>query len=699
MNDTMPNKGPLMRRMTIAAAALLMAMSACSSASESTTTLVGGGSGLVSGGAGKVGGGASVHLVKGALSRFAACDDFLSYVKAEALERVGPYGLDWFYGSPWAFDAVRGLDGGLAVPEAASGESNSVNYSTTNNQELGVDEADVVKTDGSRIVALTNNILSIIDVTGSKPTLAGSLQLAPEHSVRDLFLHGDTVVLLGSSWGLVTPPRTESGVSSDAAEAIEPGIVAPDRYYGGSPIVTLTEVDISGEPTVRHTMQLDGSYISSRMIDGVARVVSTSGPTGFVWAYPEGDGLRAERDATAANRKIVEESTIANWVPYFVLTDAAGATIAEGPAIPCDRAQHPAEFAGFNMLSIVALDVSRGLGIVDSTGVLATGETLYSSRNSMYIATNGWSDIAVLEGGRPEIVSTDAGLRTQIHQFDISGKTTEYTATGSIPGFLLNQFAMSEHNGDLRVASTTSPNWWGQGNTRQESIVSVLRPSNGQLELIGQVDGLGRDEQIYSVRFLGDVAYLVTFRQVDPLFTIDLSDPTDPTVRGKLKIPGYSSYLHPISETLVLGIGQDATSEGRIEGTQVSLFDVSDLDNPRRIAKLTLADGSNSIAEYDHRAFLQWGSTVVLPITEYDYRQAKSEYFTGAIAIEIGEGNLTEIGRLSHPDAGSWDTGWNSAIIRSLVISDSVYTISNRGILQSDLATFGDVNWLDLSGR
>ena len=319
----------------------------------------------------------------------------------------------------------------------------------------------------------------------------------------------------------------------------------------------------------------------------------------------------------------------------------------------------------------------------------------------MYVATNAWLDPRIFndvdwEASVPDVLNE---TRTQIHQFDISGATTEYVATGSVRGYLLNQFAMSEHEGDLRVASTTAPNWWGGRAPQQESLVSVLHPDNGELELIGEIDGLGKDERIYSVRFLGDIAYLVTFRQIDPLFTIDLSDPENPELRGELKIPGYSSYLHPLSEGLVLGIGQDATDEGRILGSQVSLFDVSDLDNPTRIAKLTLGKDTNSIAEYDHKAFLQWGETVVVPITSYNWDDEKDGFFTGAVAIDTGDRDLSEITRLVHPDGDDWEWGWNSTILRSLVVGDSLYTLSNAGLMKSDLASFDTTHFLEFSLR
>ncbi len=689
-----------MRRTTLAITALMLALTSCSSATFTMSTTSKPPGGLIATGGGGVGGpGAAVNLVSGALVRFNACDDFLSHVKAEAVERVGPYGLDWHYGPLWGGDRLFAADMTMApmttapaVLEAAADAGGSDGFSTTNNQESGVDEADMVKTDGERIVTITNNYLSVIDVTGRKPELTGSMTLSPELSVRDMFLHGDTVILLGNTWGPM--PYVDIGFGVD-----EVGMAVEGYYGGGSPIVTLTEVDISDEPAVVTTLQLDGGYISSRMIDGVARVAITGGPTGFVWSYPEGNGLRAERAAIAANKEIIEQSTIENWVPYFILSDADGNVVDEGPAIACDRAHHPTEFAGFNMLSILTFDLDKGLEIVDSTGVLATGETVYASTNSIYVATNGWFDVAVLEGDAIDIEREFDGARTQIHQFDMSGVSTDYVATGSVPGYLLNQFAMSEHNGDLRVASTTSPNWWGRSGTTQESVVSVLRPDDGELELIGQVGGLGRDEQIYSVRFLGDVGYVVTFRQTDPFFTIDLSDPTDPVVRGELKIPGYSAYLHPVSDTLVIGIGQDATDTGGILGSQVSLFDVSDLDNPERIAKLTLGRDSNSTAEYDHRAFLLWEDTIVLPITEYGWRDGKDNFHTGAVAIEIDDGELIEIALITHPRGDDPHMGWNSQILRSLVIDDSLYTVSNEGVLQSDWFDFDDLAWLGFDIR
>ncbi len=243
------------------------------------------------------------------------------------------------------------------------------------------------------------------------------------------------------------------------------------------------------------------------------------------------------------------------------------------------------------------------------------------------------------------------------------------------------------------MASTTSPAWWGPVSD-SESLVTVLSQDRGELREIGSVDGLGETEQIYSVRFMGDTAYVVTFRQTDPLYTVDLSDPSDPRVVGELKILGYSAYLHPVGEDLLLGVGQDATETGRIQGTQISLFDVSDLSNPRRIDTITLSEGSNSEVEYDHHAFLYWPDTGLgmIPVQQWWWDDDKEGAFFGAVGFDVEDDDIDEITRISHPGSDDWDH--RSHIRRSIVIGNSVYTISGTGIMKSDLDTLAEESWL-----
>ncbi len=254
---------------------------------------------------------------------------------------------------------------------------------------------------------------------------------------------------------------------------------------------------------------------------------------------------------------------------------------------------------------------------------------------------------------------------------------------------------MDEHQGMLRVASTTTPNWWGSG-PDSESRVTVLSEDDDQLVAIGMVDGLGKTEQIYSVRFIGDVAYVVTFRQTDPLYTVDLSDPSDPEVVGELKIPGFSAYLHPLGPGLLMGVGQDATDQGRVLGSQVSIFDVSDPSDPVRLDTYTLSQGTNSQVEYDHHAFLYWNGLAMIPVQQWWWDGDKDEVFMGAVGLTVGDdGELTELGKVIHP-GGDEDWDWRAQIQRSIVVDDAVYTISSKGIMKSDLATLGTLEWLDL---
>ena len=569
------------------------------------------------------------------------------------------------------------FESALAAEDGAGRAAATVpDFSGTNVQVLGVDEPDMVKTDGKRIVALAEGVLVVVDVTGSEPEVESRLHIG-NLAVQSLFLSGDTVLMFGSAWGHQIPvPRIESDI--DVAPVFQ------------TPTMQVIEVDISDEAKIVRTLTVDGQFVSGRMVGDSVRLVLSSGPVGFQWSFPEGSGLRAERKAIEENREIIRNSTPENWIPYYLVTDGDGEVIDEGVLFDCDRAAHPEEFSGLNMLSVVTIDIGVGLDVTDSTGVLANGDTVYASAENLYVATQNWASWQWSRGqtdnaDEPNLVTTD------IHKFDISDPdTTEYLATGRVEGFLLNQFAMDEHKGMLRVASTTQPAWWGR-EFESQSMITVLAQVEGDLAEVGLVDGLGKTEQIYSVRFMGDVAYVVTFRQTDPLYTVDLSDPTSPEVVGELKILGYSAYLHPLGDGLLLGVGQDATETGRTQGTQISVFDVSNPADPRQVDKLTLSKGSNSEVEYDHHAFLYWEPTglVMIPVQQYWWDSEKESAFIGAIGLEVdSDGDLHEIRRVAHPGNEDWD--WRARIHRSIVIGDSVYTISSKGIMKSDLADLAE---------
>jgi hypothetical protein len=348
-------------------------------------------------------------------------------------------------------------------------------------------------------------------------------------------------------------------------------------------------------------------------------------------------------------------------------------------------------------VTVPATTVAPGVSTVDTT----------IPQTTTTATTPATSDVpdTVAETTTPETVAPETTIApevdpgpppTLIHQFQLGpGTEASYVASGEVAGRLLNQFAMSEFNGDLRVATTTDN--WGNFGDQSESTVFVLRPNGTDLEQIGSVGGLGKGEQIYSVRFIDDVGYVVTFRQIDPLYVIDLSDPTNPVLDGELKIPGYSAYLHPVGDGLLLGVGQDATQDGRTTGTQLSLFDVSNPADPQRIS--TLAIGGQSEAEWDHKAFLYWqpDGTIVLPVSPgwnecgpavdclADSIKGPG---AGAVVAELNGRELVGRGVITHETRtdGAGGGCWNP-LQRSIAIGDELATVGLDQVQFSDRQT------------
>jgi uncharacterized secreted protein with C-terminal beta-propeller domain len=327
------------------------------------------------------------------------------------------------------------------------------------------------------------------------------------------------------------------------------------------------------------------------------------------------------------------------------------------------------------MLTVLTVDLAKGLVPVDSVGVMTDARIVYASPDNLYLATERWAD-RPLPATPTEAQPT---VTTAIHRFDISDPTrTRYRGSGQVSGYLLNQWSLSEYAGVLRVVSTDAPAWFDSGDSTESSL-TTLRPGDGALNQIGSVGNLGKGERVYAVRFVGPTAYVVTFKQVDPLYTVDLTDASRPRVLGELQLPGYSAYLHPIGEDLLLGIGQDVNDQGRPAGTQISLFDVSDLRHPTRLAHATLGPGWSE-AEADHHAFLYWPATGIV-VVPFDQR---------AVGYSVGRAHGIEfVGRITHP-AG---TSPAAAIRRSVVVGASVFTISDGGVASSSLATLAPEGW------
>ncbi len=540
-------------------------------------------------------------------------------------------------------------------------------------QEEGVDEPDVVKTDGKVVYAVANAHLYAIDVRSDTPRLLGSLALA-EGSGHELLLHGDRLLVLQNAW-LPDQPSPTPPPSSEK--------IAADIYPIGRSVTRLTEVDVSDPAAMKvlRNERADGSYVSARVTGKTARVVVVSRPEVLIDVAAV--SARTEAAAVTRRKRLVRRARLASWRPSSYFRRAGTPNGRLHPLVACRSVRHPVQFSGLDTVTILTVDLDRGLPSVDSDAVMSNADIVYGSPNRLYVATQRWLAPQILERAEPPPITT------AIHAFDVSkADSTSYAGTGNVTGFLLNQFSLSEDKGVLRVASTESPTWWNGTSTGGQSFVTTLDAGSSTLPQLGRVDELGKGQRIYAVRFIGDVGYVVTFRQIDPLYTIDLSTPAKPRVLGELEIAGYSAYLHPLEGKLLLGVGQDAGEDGRTRGTQLSLFDVADPSKPTRLASATVGQSSSSSVEYDHHAFLYWApeKLAVIPVQIF----GDSDVFSGAIGFNVNRSAIAEAGRISHPGSD----GFTPTVQRSVVIGSRLFTLSDGGLLSSDLHTLAAGPWL-----
>ncbi|MEM4634106.1 MAG: beta-propeller domain-containing protein, partial [Candidatus Anstonellaceae archaeon] len=310
--------------------------------------------------------------------------------------------------------------------------------------------------------------------------------------------------------------------------------------------------------------------------------------------------------------------------------------------------------------------------------------------------------------------------KTAISKISLSSFTP--IAKGEVPGYLINQFSMDESKGYFRVATTIQPSWWAGWDG--QASANALYVLDDKLQIVGKVEGIAPGETIYSVRFMGDRAYMVTFKKVDPFFVIDLSDPNSPKLLGKLKIPGYSDYLHPYDDSYIIGLGKEAipSKEGDFalqQGVKLSLFDVRNPEDPKEVAKFEIGDrGTESYALHDHKAFLfsKDLNLLVIPITLA--KIDKSKYaggeipdwaygdfvFQGAYVFKVSpeEGFLLR-GTITHASeeellkSGEYFYA-KSNVLRSLYMDDYLYTVSNRMVKANDLNSLAHISSVQISG-
>jgi Beta propeller domain len=636
------------------------------------------------------------------LASFHGCGEELAALRKAAEASVGPYGLPGLASSANGVAyPVAAAGAGTAAGPAAAAPAAVPAYSGTNDYVAGVDEPDLVKTDGRRIVTVANGVLEVIDAASR--TVTGRLDLSATgqdmaYGPANLLLRGDHALVLASG-GPVADGAAGSGGF--------PQPVARSR---------LVLVDLAGRPSVMSSYAIEGSLIDARQIGPVVRVVISSQPR---LDFPAQPGSISDAQRVAANQAVISRAGLDAWLPQYEQT--SGGVTSTGH-IACSAVSRLATYSGANLLTVLTFDLgSDALGSGDGVSIVADGNTVYGTNTSLYVAGDErWLAEAAASAGRGMSAegaasapgSAATGQRTDIYRFDITKPgPPRFAAGGSVPGYLIDQYALSEWQGYLRIATTTGTSWAladGQPADAQtsSSAVYVLSTRRPVMRLAGRLTGLGRTERIYSVRFMGPVGYVVTFRQTDPLYTVDLSDPAQPRVRGSVALTGYSAYLHPASATRLIGIGRQADAMGHVGGTQVSLFDVSDLAAPTRLATFAL-DAAVSSAEFDPHAFLYWPAAhlMVVPLQATGMAagaqappggvaQSPAAPQSGALVLRIGDSGITETGFITQPDTTNTPGYPGYPIERSLIIGQTLWTISTAGAMASDLTTLRQHKWI-----
>jgi inhibitor of cysteine peptidase len=606
--------------------------------------------------------------------RIANPDDLKSYLQAHQGQGSSPVPL--YLESATRTDGGLGMSGaqmekssapasytGISAGYATTYNELSADYSTTNLQVAGVDEADFVKNDGKYIYILSCGELSIIDAYPAENAKTLSTTRI-EGNPGEMFLNDDRLVIFASGWEqtYITPASS----------------VAPVPY--GREMTHAYVYDISDRihPILDRDIAISGSYYDSRMVgDYVYAIASESVP----WVLDE---------------------------PLY-----PGVRVGDGPVTVPDLYRFRTIPGNFVYNTISSFNVNNDSPVKAETYLSGYSSTLYCSPDNLYIAyANQQYAPRPLLAGSPSTSSSYEAPReeTIIHRFAIQDGTVRYQATGDVPGHLLNQFSLDEFRSNLRVATTVDG--WSSSGSYQYNNVYVL---DSAMDTVGRLEYIAPDEKIYSTRFLGDRLYMVTFKRIDPFFVIDLSDPKNPGILGKLKIPGYSDYLHPYDENHIIGIGKETESNEwggvSVGGLKLALFDVSDVNNPVMVDKVEIGDaGTDSAALQDHKAFLfdKEKDLLVIPVSEvektYTSNLKGSPYghglWQGAYVFGVDPDNgFIKKGTVTHrtnPDAYYY---WNSpdAVKRSLYIGNVLYTISSGSVIMTDLNDLSNrLNEVDL---
>ena len=707
-----------------------------------------------------------------------------------------------------AMDSDGGMDmdsapsaGPESSQKTSSGGEEGVDFSGTNNQEQGVDEADFVKTDGSYIYLVNQgysdwgvypsgkvhileipevgdvSYLSNISIEGypnemllvdDKAVIYSNVYIysyyEEKHPLDDIVkstfkretksVESSPTTVDSSEEEPAEPKEETSDEEKEDSESKEDSAVEEDididyeydYYYRTTSFTKITVLDLTNRssPQVTRELYIEGSYQTARESGGTVRMVSYGWMEVYGlqtwlefdytywdldWESPEREKRWMEKmnETIAYNDKIIDSTPLDNLIPRIYEKSGSNITThkySESGEGNCQDFAAASDGAGQGVTSILTLDLLEDTFSFNADHILSNWATVYASGNVMVMAESAW-DSWWFWGDE----DTENNEMTNLHVFDISSPgQTDYIASGRINGTIQDQFSLSEYNGNIRICSTTGQwgRWWMEDPEPMVSHVFVLglNAEGTQYDVIGHVGGIAEDEQIWSARFIGDKAYLVTFRNIDPLWTIDLSEPTDPRVIGELEVPGVSTYIHPMGDDHLLTIGIAGDEDGLEWGvTQISIFDVSDFSNPVLESSLRLTptpeneyDWSYSYSEatYEHKAFQYWEADGLLAIpmsTQRYYSDVKEidgrlyyasgyEYISKLMLINAKPGeDLAIYDEIDHSSFYNSSYSWDSPDVRRSIFmggGDYIYAISEKGVTAHNVDTMERTGFVEL---
>ncbi|MEM0360206.1 MAG: beta-propeller domain-containing protein [Candidatus Diapherotrites archaeon] len=568
-----------------------------------------------------------------------------------------------------------------------SGEA--VEYSTTNIQVEGVDEADIIKTDGKYAYAIARGKLYIIEAYPAESAKVVSETTFSSETPRELFVSGNKLLVFSDSYGGGYKCPLTAGTAKKCF-----------GYSSGIVSARLYNISDKENPVLEKEMEFEGSYLNSRLIGKHAYFVINSYSRYYDY----------EKDANS------------DIIPQYRVGGENGTVsrIAEPEQIGYIPNIRPESFVTIVSLNLESQEMQKET-------IAASGSAIYASQKNLYISAPVWNwreePVPLKSGGLVrEIVwpRPSAIEQTSISKFSLENGKISFVAEGIVPGHILNQFSMDEFEEHFRIATTIGE--VSRGGSSSTNNIYVL---DSEMKLAGKIEGLAPGEKIYSARFMGKKGYLVTFKKVDPLFVVDLSDPKNPKVLGKLKIPGYSDYLHPIDETHIIGLGKETIEStygdfAWYQGIKMAIFDVSDPENPKEMSKVVIGDrGTESYALHDHKAFLfdKKRELLVIPVmlaeipeeqkSDIERERVSPTYgqpvFQGAFVFKVSlESGITERGRITHVSKEEelkrgYYYGDNYSVKRSFYIGNVLYTFSDSMLKANNLDTLEGISSVALS--